>query len=116
MWLPVFLWALLIFYLSSQPQKHASDFFLLDFIIKKSAHVGEYAVLYFLVFRATQKKWLTSLLIVLSYAISDEIHQAFVPGRTSKASDAFGFDMTGAIMGAFIIWITFQIRQKKLQK
>lgn len=87
-----------------------------DFIIKKSAHVSEYAILYFLVFRANQKKWLTSLFMVLGYAISDEIHQAFVPGRSPKIYDALGFDLAGAIISAFVIWYIFQIHQKKLKK
>jgi VanZ family protein len=77
-----------------------------DFIFKKSAHIFVYAVLYWLFFRAStlllQKKtqethwlWILPFIITLIYAMSDELHQTFVPGRTGTVRD-LGFDLIGA--------------------
>lgn len=115
LWLPVFVWAAVIFYFSSQPQKHASDFFLLDFLIKKAAHVGEYAVLFTLIYRATNKHIPLTFVLTILYAASDEFHQTFVPGRTPKLYDIFGFDITGANIACYALWKLSQ-RVKKKQK
>ncbi len=45
-----------------------------------------------------------SAIIGLLYAISDEIHQAFIPGRGPLVSDVF-IDFSGVIMGIFIAYI-----------
>ena len=80
---------------------------LLNFLFKKTAHVVEYAILYWLTFRAVnwevyetspRKKridYFNPLVFTLLYAIFDEIHQSFVPGRHAKAYDV-GFDTLGA--------------------
>lgn len=112
-WLPVFLWILPFFYLSSIPSLHANQFFLIDFIIKKGAHIGEFVVLYALVWRATSGKFVTSLVLCLLYSSSDEIHQAFVPGRTAALFDAFGFDLVGMLISAYAIWKVKQIHSRK---
>lgn len=102
-WLPVFLWAITIFALSSIEQITVSHFFVWDFIAKKIAHVAEYAILFTLVFRATGNKWVASFGLTLLYAASDEFHQSFVPGRTAAIHD-LGFDASGANIAAYIIW------------
>lgn len=102
-WLPAVLWAAVIFILSSIPQISVSEFFLWDFVLKKIAHVTEYAVLFFLLFRATQKNYILSFALTLVYAVSDEYHQSLVPGRTAALYD-LGFDLSGANICAYIIW------------
>ncbi len=104
--LPPALWASLIFYLSSQSTLQGFELDTLDFIFKKSAHIFVYAVLYWLFFRAStlvlhpkmqhsRWLWLLPFLATLVYAISDELHQTFVPGRTGTLRD-LGFDLIGA--------------------
>lgn len=114
-WLPVFLWATVIFSFSSVPQIKVTDFFLWDFIFKKTAHVLEYAVLFVLLYRATNKKWFWSFAITLLYAVSDEYHQSFVVGRSSTFYD-LGFDLSGANIASYIIWKLKQIRPEKPKK
>lgn len=114
-WLPVFLWAGVIFALSSISQITVAEFFLWDFAIKKVAHLTEYAVLYALLLRATEKKWVLSFALTMIYAASDEIHQSFVPGRTAAIYD-LGFDFSGASISAYVIWKLKQIRPKKQKK
>lgn len=115
-WLPVFLWAALIFFLSSIAQVKASEFLVLDFIFKKTAHLTEYAILYLLIFRATKKNLIFSLILTLAYALSDEIHQSFVPGRTAAWYD-FGLDLSGASIAAYILWkIQSRLTRQQIQK
>lgn len=103
-WLPVILWAALIFYLSSRPSLHAAQVDWLDFIIKKIAHISEYAILDGLLWFALGKKKLKlAFLMGLLYAFSDETHQLFIPGRTGTIRDVLLFDMTGLFIASLII-------------
>lgn len=108
-WLSVIAWASLIFYLSAQPSLKA-DFGIWDFILRKGAHIVEFAVLCLLLwnaFRRTAVTYIFALLpavaISLFYAFSDEFHQRYVPGRTPALRDV-GFDAAGiAIMSLIIL-------------
>jgi len=89
-----------------------------DFIIKKTAHVGEYAILYFLLWRAIKKGWIIPLVLGLIYALSDEYHQSFVPGRTATLRDA-GFDLSGMLIMLYALknkWNIFQTAPAKPKK
>ena len=73
------------------------------------AHAFEFmvvAVLAYRLFNAYWKKplpllWLAVLAATLAYAASDELHQAFVPGRVPSWID-IGFDSLGAISGLLL--------------
>jgi len=115
LWLPVFLWAFLIFFLSSQPTLKISEFFIWDFIAKKIAHLFVYAVLFTLILRATNRNWIISFVLTMSYALSDEYHQSFVQGRTASLLD-LGFDLSGANIAAYIAWKLRPIHREKPKK
>lgn len=115
LWTPVFLWAAVIFTLSTLTNPKASDFFALDFIAKKIAHVSEYAILYMLLLRATGKNFVSSFVITILYAISDEIHQGFTPGRSPAIYDV-GLDASGAGIAGYITWKFEQSQRKKHKK
>lgn len=103
-WLPAVLWAALIFYFSAQPVLEASENSLLDFLIKKGAHVTEYAVLFFLITQAQTKKNLRlAFLIGLFYAFTDETHQLFTPGRGGTLRDVLFFDTLGLSLGWLLL-------------
>ncbi len=51
-WLPPFIWAVVIFLFSSYPTTRASEIHWKDFIVKKTAHIVEYAILTTLSYRA----------------------------------------------------------------
>lgn len=98
---PAIIWAGLIYWFSAQqvlPSLHLST---LDFLFKKTGHIVVYAVLYFLVlfgFKQVDAKpkisWWLSLITCLLYAISDELHQSHVSGRTASIRDV-GYDFLG---------------------
>ncbi len=115
LWLPVFLWAVVIFLFSSIKQVKVSEFFFWDFVIKKIAHVSEYAVLYALIFRSTNRNFSSAYILTLIYAVTDEYHQHFVLGRSASFLD-LGFDASGANISAYLIWKLKQIHQRKLKK
>ena len=105
--LPPILWAGLIFVLSAQPALPGPETFVLDFIIKKIGHITVYLILYLLLYRAffTQKLSVLKISILIFmigfvYAMSDEWHQSFVPGRTPTIKD-LGFDS----LGMLIAWL-----------
>jgi len=94
-WLPVVVWMALIFVLSSFSGSSLSDFGSIDFLVKKAAHVTEYAVLCLLFFRAfklamiPRKALAASAIMAVIYAVSDEYHQTFVPLREGTVRDVF---------------------------
>ena len=100
-WLPLALWAALIFYLSSIPDLRSDFPNDLDFVLRKIAHVLEYAVLAALLARAwPRRKYLfwEVFTVVAFYAASDEFHQLFVIGRAGSLRDVL-IDGIGAFLG-----------------
>jgi VanZ family protein len=120
--LPAIAWATSIFIQSSLSDINAPD---LGFNWQdKLFHAIEYAILGFLlrralVFQANQfirenAGWLT-ILIGSIYAISDEIHQFFVPGRSSDIGDVAA-DIIGIIIIILIYFIGKQFKPRRSQQ
>lgn len=75
----------------------------LETVVRKLAHMGEYAVLFLLLRRAlalsgSRRPGLTALAICAAYAAGDEFHQRFTPGRGPSPADVV-IDTAGAMMG-----------------
>ncbi|KKU89266.1 MAG: VanZ-like protein [Candidatus Yanofskybacteria bacterium GW2011_GWA1_48_10] len=112
-WLPTFLWAIVIFSFSANSTPAASKIYWQDFIIKKSAHLFVYAVLAVLLYRSLKltthysQPYLLLLTLALTtlYAITDEFHQSFTPGRGPHLRDII-IDVVGAGIGlyGFFLW------------
>lgn len=98
LWLPVIIWAGLIFYLSSIPDLKTSLETFWDIILRKIAHIVEYSVLFLLLSRAMKKPLIWPIIISILYAILDEFHQSFVPGRNMALLDVC-FDSAGILLG-----------------
>nr|MBC7244374.1 VanZ family protein [Chloroflexota bacterium] len=102
-WLPPLLLMAFIFYVSSQPRLPQAPGPRVDALLKKLAHFGEYTLLFILfarAFRRTQsvdRAMFTSLLATAAYAITDEAHQAFVPGRHANWYDVL-IDISGGLL------------------
>jgi VanZ family protein len=95
-WLPVVLWAALIFAVSSIPSL-SSGLGTWDYVLRKCAHMTEYAVLAVLLVRATGS-WAWAFALAVAYACTDEFHQTFVRGRHGSPIDV-GIDAVGALIG-----------------
>ena len=95
-WLPVVLWAGLIFALSSIPHL-GTGLGVWDTVLRKGAHLTEYAVLALLLVRALRRE-APALALGILYAASDEFHQSFVRGRHASPIDV-GIDSVGLLIG-----------------
>ncbi len=126
-WLPVLLWMALMFFGSTDllSAEHTSRYltpFLLwlkpdisfttvmhiHLLVRKAAHVTEYAILTGLLFRALRWSiesfwWRAALALTpaLLFAPADEYHQSFVPTRTASPIDVL-IDYAGAVLGILV--------------
>ena len=83
--------------------------------IRSAAHFSEYALLAFLaaflLSTYKQKRVLTlgfSVAFASFYAVTDEIHQIFVPGRAAQLSDWL-VDTSGALLGSLLVLLILAI-------
>ena len=84
------------------------------FGVRKCAHMAEYAVLAMLSWRALKSErlgpgwsWVRAgqaLLIVALYAVTDELHQSFVPTRQGSVWDVL-IDSFGGALGLLFLWV-----------
>jgi len=101
-WSFVIVWMAFIFYWSSQSTLPGFDQSVLDLLVKKGCHIAVFGVLALLSYRAikhdlTHSKATTgAIILAIGWAIIDEFHQGFVPGRTAAALDVF-IDSIGVI-------------------
>jgi VanZ family protein len=139
-WLPPLIWMALIFSASTDlgsmqhtsriigpvlrffwPTVSAETIHDVQVVVRKTGHVTGYAVLAMLVWRARNRglfangwTWRAAIfveVIALLYAISDEIHQSFVPTREASALDVL-IDCAGAAFGIFVVWAIGKARKK----
>jgi VanZ family protein len=134
-WLPVLIWMGLIFSASGDSHSYERSSRLIEpllrwlfphmlevqiqaihYLLRKCAHLTEYAVLAMLLWRGVHKpskdnlrEWSWHevrlvLLTVMLYAATDEFHQRFVLTRTSLVLDVF-IDTAGAAAGLLALWI-----------
>ena len=129
-WLPVLIWLGLIVIGSTDlmsaehtsriigpvlrafnPDISAETIAQIQFVVRKTAHVMEYAILAALLWRALRAgvRWQTRMLrlfiavwfVCAVFAASDEFHQSFVPSRTASPIDVM-IDIFGALIGLVI--------------
>ncbi|MFA6321118.1 MAG: VanZ family protein [Candidatus Omnitrophota bacterium] len=111
-WMPVFIWVAAMFLVSSLPGKNVPEAEVP--YIDKIAHFTEFAILGLLVMRAIfksstninlAKSIILSIIIISLYAVFDEWHQGFIPGRMCDMFD-FLADAAGSAAGVIIysIW------------
>ncbi|HEX8275193.1 MAG TPA: VanZ family protein [Longimicrobiaceae bacterium] len=99
-WVPAAAWAAAIFAVSARPSVAIPGFWSAD----KVLHFGAYALLGFLAAHGAAgsglgPRWAAA--IGCLYGASDEIHQAFVPGRSADPADWVA-DALGVLAGTFV--------------
>jgi VanZ family protein len=120
-WIPVILWGVLIFTLSTSPFSAVNTSRVVDPIlrflipgvtaaavdvghtlVRKAAHFTEYGILFWLLVRGpmAERPYL-ALMLCIVYALTDEGHQVFVPGRTASLYDV-ALDSSGALFSHFL--------------
>ena len=102
-----------------QEKEQKSIFSKVEGVVRKIAHFSLYAVLGILVClacffyeKSSRMKYVSGFCVCLVYAISDEIHQFFSPGRAPLVKDVF-IDSAGSAVGMIIsllvIWGVIRI-------
>lgn len=137
------IWMLVIFWFSAQvadDSQEMSDFFvhLLDavfsldimrneiirdmtsFLVRKAAHMSEYAVLailFGLTIREYKKEpWLLlALAATAAYVATDEFHQLFVPGRSGQLKDVL-IDTAGGALGLGLLALILYLKRTRKMK
>ena len=95
-WAPAVLWAVVIFAFSSIPSL-GTGLGTWDLALRKIAHMAEFAVFGFLLFRAAGNATV-AVAIGSLYAVTDELHQTFVRGRHGSPVDWL-IDTAGVLAG-----------------
>ena len=91
---------------------------LVSFIIRKLAHFTEYLILGILTYNLINnhnKKTYIAIIICVLYAISDEIHQMFVPGRSCQILD-MTIDSLGSITGIYLLKLINKYKTERRKK
>lgn len=106
-WLPVIIYAIFIFQISSVPGENIPSLFTGQDVI---FHFFEYTFFSILIGRAIKEYYprrtktiriLLTLALAFTYALSDEFHQSFVPNRTFSMFD-IKIDILGSLLGCLL--------------
>ena len=115
-WLLVGGWMGVIFALSSIPSLRVPFAHSHDFVLRKLAHIGEYAVLTGLLWWALRRHtnsrvraWLLAALAAALCGLSDEWHQSWIAGRYGSFRDV-GIDALGIV--ASYALVSYQLYQR----
>ena len=104
---PLLLWMGLIFYFSHQPKNSIPSYGSWDLLVKKGGHFAAYALLALLARWAGLRPW-AALALAVVYAVGDEVHQLFIPGRNGQIADVL-IDAAGAATAlALLPWVRAQ--------
>ncbi len=113
-WGPIIFWMGIIFIFSSIPNLKSN--LEEDYILRKIAHIFEFAILTFLFFRALRQEKISfvkmlifSVIFSVFYALTDEYHQTFVLNRHGTLKDV-GIDS----IGIFIVGLIWYIKSRKI--
>jgi len=141
-WWPSFLWAVLIFLLSTDefsaqhtggvlypifhwiiPSLTVQQFDPIHHLIRKAAHFTEYFIFCVLLFRGARGnrvgwRWtwaLAALSIAAGYSALDEVHQAFVASRTASPLDSL-LDSVGAFVASLALFAWYRWRGYRISR
>ena len=114
-WLPVLVWAGIIFALSATPNLRFAQAVDLDFVVRKAGHMAAFGILAVLLWRAltfyaVRRAIVWSLMLTVAYAATDEFHQSFTSGRHPSPVDV-GIDSVGALL--FLLALTLWLRGRR---
>ena len=100
-WFPALIWMAVIFYFSSIPTTAITGTSLQRFLVLKTFHLIEYAVLLILFVFAVPSP-AKSIIFSYLYSLTDEIHQYFVAGRSGRFRDTL-IDLLGIFIGLVVL-------------
>lgn len=121
LWLPVILWAGMIFKFSSGTVPETSQVYWQNFLVKKIGHLLLFGTLALLFYRAfhgqgVSRKKAAFWAVVASflYGMSDEFHQMYTQGREARIRDVL-IDGIGASLFIYLVYKLLPKFPKKIQ-
>ncbi len=113
-WGPALVMMALIFAFSATPSYDLPYFGGADTLVKKLGHASGYAFLSLAYARGlnpkSQRGVILCWLLAILYALSDEYHQMFVPGRNSSLVDV-GIDAAGSLAALALLLASIRVRR-----
>ena len=117
-WLPASLMMLAIFLFSAGSSMGVQND-LIERVVNKGGHIVGYSMLALSIWRGLEfrgnRRWLAWILAVL-YAVTDEYHQSFVPGRFPSLFDVLVYDNLGTFISMWLSGLTLRQKQPALQE
>jgi VanZ family protein len=140
-WWPALVWAGIIFTLSTDSFSSKQTYWIFSHILRwldpaitmhqihllneglrKAAHVTEYGIFYFLLFRSlrgSHKGWgwtwaFTALAVAAGYSALDEFHQTFVPSRGPSPWDSL-LDTSAAALVCAVLWLWYRVKRPAVE-
>jgi VanZ family protein len=104
-------------FLGDPHDEEAEIFLTFSLIVRKTAHFTEYLILAVLAFffissyYVSMGAYLFSWAFATIYAITDEIHQHFIPGRVAAPLDVC-VDSAGALFGVYLVFLVMRARKR----
>ena len=92
---------------------------LLNLMVRKTTHILVFGFLAFLLFKSLEVyrfSYLFSWVLTILYAMSDEYHQSFMPGRTASIKDVFLFDSVGAFVFLLVTFFIVRKNRRRLKQ
>jgi VanZ family protein len=121
-WFPVVIWMAVIFVFSSRQKVALTESYIVSFLFFKTLHLVEYCILYGVTYRALRNtiqkqnaSWILAFIIISLYAVTDEVHQRFVPTREGTVRDAIIDMFAGGFAWIYLRYILPKA-PKKLRK
>lgn len=126
-WTPLLVWMAVIFIASSftadavtERTRELGPEFISSYVRLILAHVAEFAILAVLAywaFRTVERPvpwvlWTSVLVFTTLYGVSDEVHQAFTPGRVPSVEDMI-FDAGGGVVGLIFAEVLARSQKNK---
>jgi VanZ family protein len=120
--IPILAWMGVVYYFSSVPDLRYTQEVKPEIILRKGAHLLEYIFLVFLLWRMflrifypnLKKAYYLSFLAASLYAVTDEFHQTFVPGRSGRVEDVV-YDIVSIFIGLQFLFL-FKKKNNKNKK
>lgn len=111
-----------LFFLNLKGNEKTYYLNIFETMIRKTAHMSEYAILsitlVYVFFLYENRGWhlvIKSQLVCILYAITDEIHQLYVPGRSGQIVDVL-IDGIGGFLGCMIFLCFLKIGNRYIKK
>ncbi|MEH7306889.1 VanZ family protein [Neobacillus drentensis] len=98
------------------PRTDSADINILNLIVRKATHIIVFGILALLLFKSLEinrYSYILAWFLTFLYAMTDEYHQSFMPGRVASFRDVL-FDSVGALIDLLIAFFIIRRKRKRI--